>query len=128
MAVDMSYLNEDSSHQAGGADAYPAVADSNPWGAGGVPSGPVNAYGREATTEGGFYDQRDDLVGGTDTEWNSQASDVSQQSGANWASYGDVAPVFNSSSGLGGERARFTDTLSQGSLAGGSNPDSSFGH
>lgn len=94
------------------ADSY-ATPDSNPWGQGGVPDKPVAPYG--ITKEGGWYDDRDDMVGGTDNQWTMQDSD--QQSGAAWRSYGDTAPVVNSGSGVGGDRARFSGTLSQADLA-----------
>jgi len=127
MAVDLSYLTEDSSHAAQGPDSYGAVPDSNPWGQGGYPNGDIETLGGDAT-EGGFYDTRDDMVGGTDTRWNFQGSDAPQQSGANWLSAADTAEVWNSTSGLNGERAKFSGTMSQESLAAGSNPDTSYGH
>jgi hypothetical protein len=128
MPVDLSYLTEESG----------TTPDSNPWGQGGVPDGPVATYGREQTTEDSFYDQRDDMVGGTDTQWNSMPNEP-RQCGANWASLGDSVPVVNSGSGLGGTPAftvrpdgndgatKFSGTLSQDSLAGGSNPNSPYG-
>lgn len=125
MPVDLSYLNEDSTHAAQGADAYPAVPNSNPWGAGGVPDGAVTPFA-EAAGLNGFYDDRDNLVGGTDTHYNMIGGE--DQAGGNWASYGDSAPVFNASSGLGGERTKFSGTLGQESLSGGDNPDTPYGH
>lgn len=79
--------------------------DSAPWSPGVTTDRPVTAYGGSA--EDGFYDSRDDMVGGSDTEWT-----------PNWASEGDTAPVVNSGSGLGGGRAAFSGVLSQESLAG----------
>lgn len=126
MGVDMSYIGEDSTHAAQGPDAYKATPSSTPWGVsnGGDAISPV---GVPANTEGGFYDERDDMVGGADTPYNVVAN-AAQQSGANWYSAGDDSPVFNSASGLGGERTAFGGTLSQDSLAGGGNPDTQYGH
>jgi len=127
VGIDLSFVKEDSKHQAQGADSYGAVPDSNPWGEGGYPKGDIEPLGGDAT-EGGFYDTRDDLVGGTDTRWNFQVTDATQQSGANWLSAADTAAVVNSPSGLNGERAKFSGTMSQESLAAGSNPDTPYGH
>ena len=125
--MDLSWVTNDSTHAAGGDDAYKATPDSNPWGVGGAPSGGATPVGVPANTEGGFYDQRDDMVGGSDTYYNVDSSAV-QQSGANWYSAGDNSPVVNSGSGLGGERTAFSDVMSQSSLADGSNPDAAYGH
>lgn len=98
--------------------------DSTPWGV--KVDKQIAAYGNAQAVEDGFYDNRDDMVGGTDTAWN-RATGQPEQSGANWASYGDVAPVTNSDSGLGGPidddgpvwtpGTRFSGTLSQSDLA-----------
>jgi hypothetical protein len=78
-----------------------------------TPNGPgkpdaVAAYGQSA--EGNFYDNRDDLAGGTDSEFNQGRAGL--MGGADWASAGDTAESFNSGSGLGGDRTRFSDVLS----------------
>lgn len=68
----------------------------------------------------GFYDVRDELVGGTDNPFNMQAAgtDSPLQNGADWASYSDSAGSFNSGSGLNGERCGFSEVLSADRLAG----------
>lgn len=52
--------------------------DSQPWGADNGAT--VKQFGLD--TDGGFYDERDDMVGGTDTQWC-----------LHWRSYGDTAPT-----------------------------------
>src|SRR2546423_153585 len=74
--VNMDYLKENSTHEPQGPDAYPALADSNPWGAGGVPDRPVTPFGADYIN--GFYDVRDDLNGSSDTQWNRQPAKVAQ--------------------------------------------------
>ena len=79
-----------------------------------MPFGSSGAYGGGDVAS--FYDDRDDMVGGTDTQWT-----------PDWSSRGDNAPIFNSLSGLNGPidddgpvwtpGTRFSDVLSQSDLA-----------
>lgn len=95
------------------ADDY-ATGDSKPWGET-SPDETVRPYGQDAGL-GGFYAERGAMVGRTDTRWNATPGSEYMDA-ASFASYGDTAPVANSSSGLDGERCMFSGTLSQSDLA-----------
>lgn len=84
----MSYLSEDS---------Y-ATGPSQVWGQ----DAPKNTepYAKNDTSENGFYDSRDDMVGGTDTQWT-----------PDWSSSYDNAPAVDAA------KWSTTDALSQADLA-----------
>lgn len=69
MPADMSYLNEATYDQ----------GDSQIWGTD-TPKN-IEPYDKSDTDENAFYDVRDDMVGGTDTQWT-----------PDWSSCGDNCP------------------------------------
>lgn len=103
--MDLSFAQNDESYD---------TPESKPWGET-SPDETVRPYGQDAGL-GGFYVERGNMVGRTDTRWNASPGGDYQDT-ASFASYGDTAPVVDSTSGLGGERCSFSGTLSQSDLA-----------